>query len=208
MRAFIFSLDAFVAFTLALIAIYSLIFFSSIPSSYYYLLTQGHFLSRDVLMTLSTTECTEPTYICRNPGGSLIDNLVSQNNSAIRSALIDATVGKMVPAQFGYTVEMSDDLGVSWQLVYDTTNTSSSEPGDPHAKSGKKLSVSSQVLTFGYSNAFSKPINSTYSYLSCDGGAGELITCGLSGAVNPTGPGGADLVPSADVRLVKLTVFI
>lgn len=201
MRAFIFSLDAFVAFTLALLAIYSLIFFSSIPSSYYYLLSQGHYLSRDVLMALSTTTCTLDDYPCVNVGGSLLDNIVSQDNAALREDMIQNTVGRMVPDQFGYSMEMSTDKGGSWQLLYDTAGSTS----DPHAERARKLTVSSQVMTFGYSSTPGRPVNSTYSYLTCDG-SGGLVTCGASGNANPSS--GGELVPSSDVQLVRITVYI
>lgn len=202
MRAFIFSLDAFVAFTLALVAIYSLIFFSSVPSSYYYLLTQGHYLSRDVLMALSTTTCTDdygPP--CTNPSGSLLDNIVSETNADDREALIQNTVGDMVPPQFGYVMEMSDD-GDSWSLLYDTKWVDA----DPHAKSSKKLTVSSRIITFGYSGALTKPQDSIYKYNTCGADDSPLITCGESGQNNPSDLG--ELVPESDFRIVKLTVFI
>jgi hypothetical protein len=203
MRAFIFSLDAFVAFTLALVAIYSLIFFSSIPSSYYYLLTQGHYLSRDVLMALSTTTCTNDYGVCKSPGGSLIDNIVSQDDTNHQENLIQNTVGEMVPNQFGYVVEFSNNQGGSWDVLYDTSQAS----GDLHAKQRKKLSVSSQVITFGYSGAVMKPANSTYKYLTCGTSASPILTCGDSGKKNPSDLFG-DLVPSTEAGILRLTIFI
>lgn len=202
MRAFIFSLDAFVAFTLALVAIYSLIFFSSVPSSYYYLLTQGHFLSRDVLMSLSSTDCSSDYGVCKAPGASLLDNIVAQNESSHRSNLIQNTVGEMVPDQFGYVLEMSSDDGGSWSVLYDTGQV----PGDDHAKSRKKLTVSSQVIAFGFSGAVTKPTESPYRYLTCGDDSSPVITCGESGRVDPSSLG--DLVPSAGANVIRLTIFI
>ncbi|MEW6722801.1 MAG: hypothetical protein AB1324_06065 [Candidatus Micrarchaeota archaeon] len=244
MRAFIFSLDAFVAFTLALVAIYSLIFFSSVPSAFYYLLTQGHYLSRDILLSLSTTTCTDTFGVCV-ADGSLLDNIVAHDDAALRRSLINNTVGKMVPDQFGYVVELSDDEGVSWDVAYDT----GAEAGDPHAKTSRKLTVATQVLTFGYGGKLYKLQTSPYRYNSCNGdgligggaayggtvtgGTGEtvdlgIITCGTftetvddgSGTgtttnetrnIGNTYPGdilGGDLIPSSEVRLIRLTIFI
>ena len=139
MRAFIFSLDAFVAFTLALIAIYSLIFFSSVPSSYYYLLTQGHYLSRDVLMALSTTTCTDDYGIdCTNSKGTLLENIISEEDENLQDALIVNTIGEMIPEQFGYSVDMSEDEGKNWTLLYDTASGGVQEL---HAKTKKKLNM-------------------------------------------------------------------
>ncbi len=250
MRAFIFSLDAFVAFTLALVAIYSLIFFSSIPSAYYYLLTQGHYLSRDVLLSLSTSQCTSAYGVCIAPSATVLDNIVEQTDIGNQKALVQSTVGEMIPLQFGYVLESSRDQGATWGVIYDTA----SETGDPHAKTSKKLSVTTQVITFGYSGMLRKFPFSPYNYLSChgdgfgddsggaggtggtggvSGGAGDnfgTITCGTfntstggiggngsSGSGNQTVPLGnvypgdvlgGDIVPSSDVRLVKLTVYI
>ncbi len=243
MRAFIFSLDAFVAFTLVLVAIYSLIFFSSVPSAYYYLLTQGHFLSRDILLSLSTTACSDDYGECK-ADASLLDNLVAQDNIAHRTNLIRNTVGTMVPKQFGYVLEMSADEGNNWDLLYDTG--SFSEADDPHAKTSRKLAVATQVMTFGYSGKVRKLVTSPYNYASCTGegimggdlsgtGGGSsggatidwgVITCGVITNIIDNGDGtftetnltigntppgdilGGDLIPSSDVRIVKLTIFI
>jgi hypothetical protein len=210
MRAFIFSLDAFVAFTLALIAIYSLIFFSSIPSSYYYLLTQGHFLSRDVLMALSSTTCAESD--CAS-SGSILDNLASDKmDPSLRTDLVRKTLGKMIPVQFGYTLESVDSRGTTLSAIYDTATDDALLPtNEQHAKVSKKLSISAEVMTFGYSSTYNKPSTSTYSYLSCNAngeGSAGLVTCGSGGNTNPSQTGNGDLVPRANVKVMKLTIFI
>ncbi|MCI0503109.1 hypothetical protein L0Y65_00185 [Candidatus Micrarchaeota archaeon] len=245
MRAFIFSLDAFVAFTLALVAIYTLIFFSSVPSAYYFLLTQGHYLSRDVLLSLSTTHCSDDYGECKATG-TLLDNIVAQDNLAHRTNLINNTVGSMVPVQFGYILEMSDDRGQNWAVLYDTGGSTPEELADAHAKKSRKLAVATQVMTFGYGGKVYKLMNSPYQYDSCRGdgvmggdseswgGSGSggstvdfgIITCGTTTTIVDNGDGttteinqnigntppgdilGGDLVPSSDVRIVKLTIFI
>lgn len=207
MRAFIFSLDAFIAFTLALIAIYSLIFFSSVPSSYYYLLTQTHYLSRDALLSLSTTSCNSDLYsICHEYSGSLLDRLSSYEGPA-RDSFIDLTIGQMIPDQFGYRVDISDSTG-SFRSVYDTSAIST----DSHAKSRKKISVSSQVVSFGNSMN-SRATTNPFMYNSCGGGnsleASRLLTCSDSLNFPPgSSSGPTDVIPSPQVRIVRLTVFI
>jgi hypothetical protein len=238
MRAFIFSLDAFVAFTLALLAIYSLIFFSSVPSAYYYLLTQAHYLSRDTLLALSTSQCT-PDYGSCAAQGSVLESIVTQNSIPLRTDLIRSTVGVMVPPQFGYSLEMSGDEGSNWDLLYDTADYGSTQ--DPHAKNSKKLSVSTQVMVFGFGGKVLALQTSPYRYTSCDGagimgdegasGTGSqdtvdfgIITCGQ--ITQDGGGGGAtetknignmhprdfinrgDLVPASDAKIVKLTVYL
>jgi hypothetical protein len=198
MRAFIFSLDAFVAFTLALVAIYSLIFFSSIPSSYYYLLTQGHFLARDVLFAASTSDCVGGIFLCDVEDGSILDNIVF-GDPAYRADLINDSVGQAIPVQYGYIIEVSSDNGRNWSQFYHT-----SKSGDPHADSRKKLSVSSQIPVFEYEDSPKKEIN-PYLYSSCQGDETDfLITCDeVSSAVTTE-----EIVPKTGVKLVRLTIFI
>ena len=217
MRAFIFSLDAFVAFTLALVAVYSLIFFSSIPSSYYYLLTQGHYLARDTLFTLSQADCVEPFVpSCKLKSGSVLDNIVFGDTNSQKSA-INYSVGAAIPKQFGYIFEVSSDNGVNWVPLYSTK-----EAGDIHAKEKKKLSVSSQVPVFDYSGHLAKDNPNPYYYNTCGGGeTGDgtthvLISCfegDDTSILGGTGPdsgqaGSGDIVPSTGIRLVRLTIFI
>ncbi|NYZ76834.1 hypothetical protein H0O02_00800 [Candidatus Micrarchaeota archaeon] len=205
MRGFVFSLDAFVAFMLALVAVYSLIFFSSIPSSYYYLLTQGHFLARDVLFATSTTECNE-SYSCGAISGSILDAIVSLESSSLREALIRESVGEIVPNQFGYILEISSDQGKTWRAVYDT----SAYPDDQHAKSVNKMKVSSQVVNFGYTGTYQKAGGSPFKYITCppvgSGSDGLVITCGNYSLIDPDAAG--EIVPLPRTSLVRLTIFI
>ncbi|MFH1785813.1 MAG: hypothetical protein ABH842_05275 [Candidatus Micrarchaeota archaeon] len=236
MKAFIFSLDAFVAFTLALVVIYSLIFFSSVPSAYYYLLTQGHYLSRDILYSLSTTQCSG-IYSCYNPSASILDNIVFPESSHVfDESLVQNTIGEMVPDQFGYLMEVSEDQGQSWYVVYNTSNRPA--PVDNHAKNIKKLQISTYVMAFNYPDTLNKMDKTPYNYNSCGSGAGwvagttgsggstwtnwGLITCGelttsggtpgspptIIGNTHPSNILGGDLVPATEVKLVKFTIFI
>jgi uncharacterized membrane protein YgcG len=221
MRAFIFSLDAFVAFTIALVAVYSLIFFSSIPSSYYYLLTQGHYLARDTLFTLSQADCVTPYQpACDLKSGSVLDNIVfGDTTTTIQKKAINYSVGVAVPKQFGYIFEVSSDNGATWALLYNT-----SESGDIHAKVKRKLSVSSQVPVFDYSGHLAKDNPNPYYYNTCGGADGSAggrwsLTCEESasnsfsafsggGGADSGGYGSGDIVPSTGIKLVRITIFI
>ncbi|MEM2908762.1 MAG: hypothetical protein QW171_01235 [Candidatus Bilamarchaeaceae archaeon] len=217
MRAFVFSLDAFVGFILALIAIYSLIFFSSVPSAYYYLLTQAHYLSRDTLFALSTANCyTVTSGMCT---GSVLDYILSKELStrdAVRKSVISDTVGKIVPTQFGYTFEVSSDGGRSWTTYYDTRSPTLRIGGDGHAKEMKKLKVATELVNFGYKAPAQKAIASPYKYLTCNGkgieekSEGIVITCGDYNLHNPAeGVEGSDsVIPTPEVKIVRLTIFI
>ena len=223
MRAFIFSLDAFVAITLALVAIYSLIFFSSIPSSYYYLLTQGHYLARDVLFSASTSDCETlppvfPPQSCQIKG-SVLDNIVFGDADFQKNFMNDTirqSIGLAVPTQFGYVLEVSSDNGASWSKLYDTAL--GDDPQNQHAAVQRKMSVSSQVVAFDYSGTLAKNAPNPYLYTTCmgtGGGAGGdshvLLTCSQLPASSQYGGGadtGNDIVPAAGIRLVRITIFI
>jgi len=208
MRAFIFSLDAFVAFTLALIAIYSLIFFSSVPSSYYFLLTQGHFLARDVLVALSTTECDVDQYGACHVTGSQLDNIVSNKfpSALARQDMIRATVGNLIPNQFGYSFDVSDDEGENWYSLYDTST--SLHPNEAHTGKGKKMVVTSQMISFGYTDYVTKEPESIYWYRTCGDSesGGIILTCDDSLNTDPSLLG--DQVPEIHTRLIRITIFI
>ncbi|MFH1520895.1 MAG: hypothetical protein ABID61_04570 [Candidatus Micrarchaeota archaeon] len=236
MRAFIFSLDAFVAFTLALVVIYSLIFFSSVPSAYYHLLTQGHYLTRDILYSLSTTQCSG-YFGCITDDTAILDNIAFSSDGHLPTIeLIKETAGEMVPNQFGYVLEVSKDQGQTWITKYNT----SAVPADPHADSPKKLQISTVVMAFNYPSAINKMDYPPYNYMTCGFSSGwsagdsvpgsggsvwtdwGIITCGeLTTPGGSPGTGGyiignhppeetlqGELVPSTDVRLVRFTIYI
>lgn len=204
MRGFVFSLDAFIAFTLVLIAVYSLIFFSSVPSAYYYLLTQGHFLARDALMATAMTECDPAHYSCGGVSGSILDAVVSLGDHPdMQRSLIRESIGSIVPNQFGYTLEISENQGESWIKIYDTADYTE----DPHAKKINKMKVTSQVVNFGYTGVYQKLSKSPFSYNTCSGTSGDLvITCGNYSLIDPDAYG--DVVPLPVTKLVRITVYI
>ncbi|MFH1222152.1 MAG: hypothetical protein V1492_03645 [Candidatus Micrarchaeota archaeon] len=206
MRAFVFSLDSFVAFILALVAVYSLIFFSSVPSAYYFLLTQAHYLSKDALLTASTASCDTDYGQCV---GSQMDQILLETSSVLQREEIDKSFGKMIPNQFGYALETKAEG--DWQVLYDTRNASTKMPEnkDKHATVSKKLEVATEMVNFVFEDDKQKEKRTTnpYLYNTCDGGAGQdgrLITCGgldldATQLVQP---------PETESKLVRLRIFI
>ena len=150
-------------------------------------------------MALSSSMCSGSVYphYCDHEGVSVLENIVSlENEPNKQQVLVGETVGEMIPVQFGYVFEVSADNGNTWVEVN-------------HRESGtgggaKKISVSSQLISFDYSGLVEKPLESKFDYLTCQGGYG-LVTCG-SGHEDPSVAG--DLVPSASAKVVRLTVFI
>lgn len=210
-KAFVFSLDAFIAFTLSIAAIYSLIFFSSIPSAYYSSLTQAHFLARDSLISLATSS---PPNINLKTNGMIIVVPLCENGTALDCALLDggnakAILDPIIPKQFGYTLERDGEI------VYDTTTDGASD----HNHNYRKVKASAQMLYFSESpkrNIGASP----YCYNTCNGRSSREIE-----VYNPvTGQTRKITVPycptpcdqpaftfdpgGLNVTIVKLTVFI
>jgi hypothetical protein len=188
-----------------LVAVYSLIFFSSVPSAYYFLLTQAHYLSKDALLTASTASCDldfDPQCL-----GSQMDQILLETASGAQLDEIDNSFGKMIPNQFGYALETKAEG--DWQVLYDTRNASARMQDDEHATISKKLEVATEMVNFVFEDDKQKEKRTTnpYIYNTCDGGAGQegrLITCG-----------GLDLNPNSlieppqtDSKLVRLRIFI
>ncbi len=193
MRAFIFSLDAFVAFALAILAIYSLIFFSSIPSGYYSALLQVHTLASDTLEALSLTPCTSSTYVgCGSYGtGSLLEYVALQRGTADPAGDARAIISPHIPKSFGYKLELKTDSG-GWAQLYDTRNDplESTRPAQV-----SRMAVSAYSLVFNYDNLPPEPSNPNR-YLSCNG---PNIVCGI--------PHSDYILGSASTVLVKLTLY-
>ena len=182
-KAFIFSLDSFVAFILTVAALYSLLFFSTVPSAYYSSLMQANYLAKDTLLTLATTECTdceegkEMTYL-----DYILQELKYGNTQPAREyigrSISSSSKDALIPEQFGYKIEVmradktwsnySDLKGLGDPLnpyaYYDTrTDTESANKQEYN-----KLKAAAHILFFSYSDA--GPAENPYSYITCDGG--------------------------------------
>ncbi len=204
MRAFVFSLDAFVAFILALVTVYTLIFFSSVPSAYYFILTQAHYLSRDALLAAAQTDCT--AIISGACSGSVLDNILEP--SAITTSNIKNSIGAAIPNQFGYRLEKKSVDDGDWEVIYDTSTAG----GDPHARAMKKLQVSTSIVNIGLlsERALEQTKTNHYVYNTCGagtatGGSSRLITCGDNDLLPPQEE---SIIVPTKATIVRLTVFI
>ncbi len=194
-RAFIFSIDAFIAFTIALSVIYSIIFFSSVPSAYYATLSQAHSLSRDTLLALSTSKCDDPS-ICGNfRGSTILDILVfkysASDPSGQRAEFVKQFIGTQIPDQYGYVFEVKENG--TWTVVYNTS--SDNDVRNTHKRTKDKLSISSYLP--GFSSVVSPPEN-PYSYITCHGDQQATI-CST--------PTNGYRLGDGVVKLAKLTVY-
>lgn len=199
-KAFVFSLDSFVAFSIAIVIIYSLIYFSSIPYGYYGTLMQAHYLAKDTLVALS--EAQNPDVPELSELGYIASSWSDENQQTtltISPAAAKEKVGPLIPPQFGYKLEIQEEDGQDWAVVYDTAT----DPDDPHDKTYDKAQASSQIVVLGY-HQFTDGERSAggfaanpYGYMTC---SGDLTQCGTGVAMpNPR--------DNTIMALVRLTVY-
>ena len=197
---FVFSLDAFVAFTLSMISISLLLFTIGTPKPYYPSLQQATELSHDALRALAAS----------SPGGqtTYLEYAISGRGSISRSEAMNKVAGGIIPSGFGYTLQVYNFSSSSWATIYD----SYSDPTSGRAgKTFTKLQASSTLFSSFYDV---DPIRgeSPYCYASCkgyngtnsDGSQSHAATCSVTPCETPT----SGFLPGQNaVRLVRLTVY-
>lgn len=184
MKAFVFSLDSFVAFTLTVAALYTLIFFSTVPSAYYAGLMQANYLAKDTLLSLATTAySSDQTYL---------DYIVGGLPETPQPARL--YIGALIPPQFGYKLETWDEKAAppQWSVLYDTAT----DPDSPNKKEYHKLKATAQSIYLIVDPA-RDPGSSPYGYIHCHG---DYTVC----AEPPYDDG---MIGNASLQLVRFTVY-
>lgn len=191
-KAFIFSLDAFVAFTLILVVLHALVFLAAVPSSYYGGLMQADYLARDTLNSLANANAAQVVSGYGYDYNITLLDYVFMNPSA---ATIQDYVGPLIPNEYGYRLEFWNSTSATYGVIYDTKDRDDSE--DPHNKYYHKLQVSAHALYFGYLKP-REPTENPYCYVTCHGeGCSNL--CGNITSRYEKG--------TAKLGLVRLTVY-
>lgn len=150
-RAFIFSIDSFVAFSLALLALYSLVFFSAIPYTYYSSLMQAHNLAKDSLYTLSVAPSPYPA----SAPDTVLGDIVLLDNREMAEEYLE---NNLIPEEFGYILDKKVDD--DWETISSTLD-------DKYFY--KKLKTVSYGLVIDYLS--SPDSDNPYGYNTCDGSA-------------------------------------
>lgn len=199
-KAFVFSLDSFMAFSLVLITIYSLLVMVNLPKGYYSTLEQSYDLAKDTLTVLEhskyPTSGTGETYMQR------LHHAYAQSGTADMGIARD-TVGAIIPVQWGYIIEYSsgDTPGV-WSTVYDTRNDLSSQNHHSNVKFRKVQSSATTIVS-----SYKKTPNtgtSPYCYLTLIGLPAGQTTCDTPcDVLNTTSNDAGD----SDIGLIRITVF-
>jgi len=162
-RGFIFSLDAFVAFTLVMVAIAFLVFAIGTPKPFYPSLEQTQKLAYDTLTVLSTSSDT--------PGGQtyLEQILADQSNRVYyykTAGGSDSTsVFPIIPKGYGYSLEVYDFNTGNWGVRYDAGSDPNS---DRYGKSFTKVRASATSFASLYS-ILPAPGESPFCYATCRG---------------------------------------
>ena len=194
-KAFVFSLDSFIAFVLTVAALYSLLFFSTVPSAYYSSLMQANYLAKDTLLTLATTIVEDGTAHCPDSlvGETYLSCILSGpdeespdvNMAAARNYIgSEATSSSeegiynpsaLVPAQFGYKLEyMHFDEGEGgeidfedgdWVELYNTAD----DPQSANKKEYNKLKAAAHALYFGHEEGPEGADENPLHYMTCGG---------------------------------------
>ena len=170
-RGFIFSLDAFVAFTLITIVIGLLVFMIGAPKPFYPSLRQAHQLAYDTLNVLatSTDAVGNPTYLeqmlaGQGPSLSKTDIMVQVVGGA------NSTYRPIIPMGYGYTLRTYDLTNDAWATIFDSTDPSSNicNATGRCGRQYTKLRASASTFTSTYTHA-PIPGFSPFCYMSCNG---------------------------------------
>jgi len=181
-RGFIFSLDAFVAFTLTMITISLLIFTIGTPKPYYHSLEQAHQLAHDTLQVLATSSdnSTQGTYLERvlSGSGSEKNEIMFKVAGGRENNLTNgsrAGYRPIIPKGYGYMLERYQFADDKWDVLYDSGDGGDSSTvkgctfgSDRCGRRFTKLSAS--ATTFGsIYTLLPAPGESPFCYLSCYG---------------------------------------
>lgn len=160
-RAFIFSLDAFVAFVLIAVVISMLIFVSSTPRASYLSLEQAHQLAYDTLSALSFSgDGSGTTYLGQILGGSGNTGEIMR-----RVAGGNPNYYGIIPKGFGYRLDSYNFNNDTWSVLYDAGSDASS---DRYGKNYTKLRASSTSFISLY-DVLPNPGFSPFCHLGCQG---------------------------------------
>jgi len=163
---FIFSLDAFVAFSLILVSIQSILVVSSTPSGYYKSLLQAEYLAKDTLYALSSSNSSESP----DQQASILD--FSAGN-AMRGQKFDydreiiKKTNLAIPYPFSYAYHLYNSSSKEWRLLYNASSDSSTTD-IRHGVRYWRVQAAANRLFVGYSDV-QAPGDSPYCNVMCKG---------------------------------------
>ncbi len=208
-KGFIFSLDAFVAFSLIMITIGLLIFTIGTPKPYYLSLEQAHQLAHDTLTVLATSTDNPPE-------GTYLEQILGGSGSTVNGIMFKVAGGKepdfrpIIPKGYGYRLDSYQFNSGNWAMLYDSGNDPAARVkgcdylSDRCGKEFTKLQASATTFASLYS-APPNPGQSPFCYLSCFGYA---RTPGTACNVTPCDVPKSNFLPGNNsIAIVRLTVY-
>lgn len=163
-QGFVFSLDAFVAFSLILIAIQTLVLVSASPSGYYTSLLQAQFLAKDTLHAISTTALEGRGVSAL--GAASAD--IASGRGLTRDMPIIKISDQIIQKPYSYAYSYYDMASQKWMLAYNASDNAY-DPDGPHANvSFSRVQASAQKLMLEYSSPPVRP-ESPYCNVYCRG---------------------------------------
>lgn len=183
-HGFVFSLDAFVAFSLILVSIQSLLVISAIPKAYYPGLLQADNLATDTLQALSLADCHNLGGCSGADSGKSIlavasHNVVNNITFTPTDPIVTAT-DSLIPSPYSYAYYFFNFSGQSWDLLYNA----SSQPADPHfGIPFHRVQASAQTMVMSYDLSPIVP-SSPYCNVVCKGWQRTLGTGGANASAS------------------------
>jgi len=167
-KGFVFSLDAFVAFSLILISIQTMVLISASPAGYWKALLQAQLLAKDTLNDITTTMVGTGPAATSALGAS--SGRIAAGGSLYPSDAIIQISDKIIHKPYSYSYSYYDMNTDKWTLVY---NASKDEgPDGPHANiTFKRVEASAQKLVLDYASMPIRP-ESPYCNVYCKGWLG------------------------------------
>ena len=208
-KGFIFSLDAFVAFSLIMITISLLIFTIGTPKPYYYSLEQAHQLAHDTLQALATST-DNPSH------GTYLEQILGGSGPQVNRVMFAVAGGDgnnyrpIIPKGYGYRLDSYQFSNGNWTMLYDSGNDQAARVrgctygSDRCGKEFTKLQASATTFASLYSTP-PNPGQSPFCYLNC---FGYGRTAGTACNVTPCDTPKSNFLPGNNsIAIVRLTVY-
>jgi len=170
-RGFVFSLDAFVAFSLILIAIQTMVLISASPAGYYKALLQAQFLAKDTLNEISSIRTVSGQSAMAEASGP-----ISRSEHLQYTDAIIQISDKIIQEPYSYAYSYYDLTSERWYVVYNASSPDFEGEGGPHANiTFSRVEASAQKLMMEYSSPPVRP-ESPYCNVYCKGWRADRTT--------------------------------
>lgn len=210
---FIFSLDAFVAFTLIMVTVSLLVFMIGTPRPFYPSLEQAHQLAHDTLEALATG--SDPL----NPLGQtyleqILAGTAETHGIMLKVAGGDDSYHPIIPRGYGFKLEryVFNSTYDNWPVIYDsgTDGCNSLPKSDRCGKTFTKLQASATTFASRYTLP-PLPGESPFCYAGCSGygiSSGGTPFNSTSCDTTPCNTTTSNFLPGENsIQLIRLTVY-